>query len=211
MTLKTVPFKEPIYTRRASFNHTYDVTLNEITKEANNNAYSDFGYASALFERLKLYSAYEKKLFLAYQLKRSANPLRWLLDFELLVELNNWKSEFEFLNYRAEELLELPNIIRALFIDIENGKYDCGVDSESENNTNEAVFNTAETCAYLNISKSTLYKLTSKKTIAFYKPGGKNMYFKKEDLDAFMTKSKQISNSELETQTNNYLSRGWKP
>ncbi len=51
MTLKTVPFKDPIYARRASFNHTYDVTLNEITKNANNNAYSDFGYASTLFER----------------------------------------------------------------------------------------------------------------------------------------------------------------
>ena len=103
MSIIVKSFKEPVYTRRTSFNHDYDITLNEITKSANNNAFYEEGYAIALFNRLKLYSYHEKKLFLEYQLKRSADPLRWLLDFERLVELNNWKSEFEFINSRTED------------------------------------------------------------------------------------------------------------
>lgn len=40
--------------------------------------------------------------------------------------------------------------------------------------------------AFLGISKSTLYKLTSSKEIKFYKPRGK-IFFRKDDLVAFIT------------------------
>lgn len=151
-----------------------------------------------------------KKLFLEYQLKRSADPLRWLLDFERLVELNNWKSEFEFINSRIEELSNLPQILSALFNDIENGNYDSKDTPESDKQlNNETIFNSTEASSYLSIAKSTLYKLTSKKAIACYKPNGKNMYFKKEALDEYITKKRQMSNSEIESQTNDYLSRNW--
>jgi excisionase family DNA binding protein len=39
-----------------------------------------------------------------------------------------------------------------------------------------------EACDFLQVSKSTLYKLTHRKRIKFYNPGGKRLYFKKSDL-----------------------------
>lgn len=211
MSIKTISFKEPIYTRRTAFNHEYDISLNEITKNSNNNAFSDQGYTLALLDRLNTYGRHEKMLFIHYQLTRSKTPLRWLLDFERLVELNNWKSEFEFINYRTEDLNTLKEVISILFKDIEKGKYSSPDNSIKEKQVNnETLFNTKDACAYLNISKSTFYKLTSNKSIAFYKPNGKNMYFKKEALDDYIKRHKQISNSDMETQTNNYLTKGWK-
>lgn len=48
---------------------------------------------------------------------------------------------------------------------------------------------TAEACKYMQISKSTLYKMTMNREIVFYKPTGGRIYFKKEDLDAFLTRN----------------------
>ena len=45
-----------------------------------------------------------------------------------------------------------------------------------------------EAVAYLGISTSTLYKLTSTNQIRFYKPKGK-IFFKKEDLITYITQS----------------------
>ncbi|OUR91235.1 hypothetical protein A9Q87_10995 [Flavobacteriales bacterium 34_180_T64] len=78
---------------------------------------------------------------------------------------------------------------------------------EDEDSKTAIIFNTVEACEYLNISKSTMYKLTSSKSISFYKPNGKNMYFKKDELDDFLLQSKQISNSELEAQSIDYIAR----
>lgn len=55
--------------------------------------------------------------------------------------------------------------------------------------TKEIFFlNFKEAVAYLGISTSTLYKLTSTKQIRFYKPKGK-IFFKKEDLTTYITQS----------------------
>ena len=43
-----------------------------------------------------------------------------------------------------------------------------------------------EAARYLGVSTSTLYKLTASRKIFFHKPGGKLIYFKKEDLDEYI-------------------------
>lgn len=48
----------------------------------------------------------------------------------------------------------------------------------------KTVFSLDEAAIYLTISKSTLYKLTSRKEIAHYRTG-KLIYFRREDLDAW--------------------------
>jgi excisionase family DNA binding protein len=48
-----------------------------------------------------------------------------------------------------------------------------------------------EALALLDISASMLYKLTHKRAINFYKPSGKLIYFKKEDLTNWMLGNKQ--------------------
>lgn len=60
-------------------------------------------------------------------------------------------------------------------------------------NEENEFLNFKDAVAYLSISASLLYKLTSSKQIKFYKPRGK-LFFKKEDLRSYITKSEVSSN-----------------
>lgn len=60
---------------------------------------------------------------------------------------------------------------------------------------------------YLDVSKSFLYKKTSKKEIPFSKPNGGKLYFKKVDLDNWMLTNKYESAEFLEIEISNYLKR----
>ncbi len=53
-----------------------------------------------------------------------------------------------------------------------------------------------ETAEYLEISKSAVYKLTSKRKIPFYNPGGKKIYFKKIEVDDWIENSRVASDAE---------------
>lgn len=67
-----------------------------------------------------------------------------------------------------------------------------------------------ETAEYLNLSKSALYKATSRKEIPFYNPGGKKIYFKRIELDAWITQGKSVSDVEIEEEMTLYLTRNTK-
>jgi excisionase family DNA binding protein len=54
-----------------------------------------------------------------------------------------------------------------------------------------------EAAAYMGISKSTLYKHTSSGNIAYYKPNGKLILFRKADLDNWLEANRIPSNEEL--------------
>jgi len=72
----------------------------------------------------------------------------------------------------------------------------------------EKEFYTLEEAAiYLGQSKSSLYKLTSKKEIPFYVPGGKMIYFCKRELDDWIISSKVETVDDLESSIDNYLSQ----
>lgn len=64
-----------------------------------------------------------------------------------------------------------------------------------------------EALIYLDVNKSTLYKLTHKKAIEFTKPNGGKIYFKKSDLDNWMLQSKPESERVLEDEIFNHLKR----
>jgi excisionase family DNA binding protein len=57
-----------------------------------------------------------------------------------------------------------------------------------------------EALALLDISASMLYKLTHKRAINFYKPSGKLIYFKKEDLINWMLGNKHETCEEVSNQ-----------
>jgi excisionase family DNA binding protein len=63
---------------------------------------------------------------------------------------------------------------------------------------------------YLQLSKSCLFKMTSKREVPFYKPGGKKIYFKKSEIDEWITNSKIESIIDIETEVEFYLSRNKK-
>ena len=54
-----------------------------------------------------------------------------------------------------------------------------------------------EACLFMGISKSQMYKLTSSKKIKHYKPNGKVIYFKIEDLVKFIETSEVMSNDQI--------------
>lgn len=54
-----------------------------------------------------------------------------------------------------------------------------------------------QAATYLNLSKSTLYGLTSRSAIPHYKPGGKKIIFRKSDLDAFLFSHRVASREEV--------------
>lgn len=59
--------------------------------------------------------------------------------------------------------------------------------------SNKEILSFKEAMAYLDVSKSFLYKATSRKKIRFSKPNGGKLYFRKEDLDRWMTQNTQES------------------
>ena len=62
-----------------------------------------------------------------------------------------------------------------------------------------------EAAAYLHVSKSHTYQLTSKGLIAHFKPAGKKIFFKKSDLDAYLLRNRRSSESELEQAAANHI------
>jgi excisionase family DNA binding protein len=62
-----------------------------------------------------------------------------------------------------------------------------------------------EALLYLDVSKQTLYQLTSKKKIEFTKPNGGKIYFKKENLDNWMLQNESNSARVLEDNILNHL------
>jgi excisionase family DNA binding protein len=54
--------------------------------------------------------------------------------------------------------------------------------------------------AYLKVSISTLHKWTSKGIVPFFKPNGRVLYFKREDLDAWVFRNRSAAAFELADQ-----------
>ena len=65
------------------------------------------------------------------------------------------------------------------------------------------ILNFDEAAAYLNMSKSTLYKLTSKKEIPHYKPN-RFVFFEKSELDKWIRASVVKTDDQLNDQANSY-------
>lgn len=61
-----------------------------------------------------------------------------------------------------------------------------------------------EACKYCAISKSKMYKHTSSNNIPFYKPEGKLIFFKREELDQWLLRNRQSSMDELQREATKY-------
>lgn len=59
-------------------------------------------------------------------------------------------------------------------------------------------FMTVEEMAdYLGLSKSAIYKITGKKEIPYYNPGGKKIYFKRTEVNTWIESGRVASDSEV--------------
>lgn len=61
-----------------------------------------------------------------------------------------------------------------------------------------------EACMYMGVSKSFMYKCTSTNRIPHYKPSGRMIYFKKEDLSSWMLQNRISTTEEIEMKATAY-------
>lgn len=74
-----------------------------------------------------------------------------------------------------------------------------------QNMLKKEVLNFNEGCLYLEVSPSHLYKLTSSGNIPHYKPNGKKIYFRREELDTWLLRNRSCSREEIENEAANYV------
>lgn len=79
-----------------------------------------------------------------------------------------------------------------------------------QNLLQKQILNFNETCIYLDISQSHLYKLTSSRQVPHFCPQGKKLYFNRQDLDAWLQRNRQSSQVELEDLASSFLLRNKK-
>jgi excisionase family DNA binding protein len=65
-----------------------------------------------------------------------------------------------------------------------------------------------EFCAYAGISKNYAYQLTASGRITFYRPSGKRIYFKLDDVIEFLTSNENKSEHTQLKKINNYFTTG---
>ena len=67
------------------------------------------------------------------------------------------------------------------------------------------IMNMIQVAEYIRMAKSTLYKFTSCRMIPHFKRG-KKIYFKKSELDEWITKNKVMTQEEIEIKAATYVS-----
>jgi excisionase family DNA binding protein len=68
------------------------------------------------------------------------------------------------------------------------------------------VFNLNQAAEYVSLSKSAIYKKTSERNIPHFKKG-KKLYFKRIELDEWLTENKISTHAEIEKEADNYIRR----
>ncbi len=63
---------------------------------------------------------------------------------------------------------------------------------------NKSILTMSEAAEFMGLSISYLYKLTHWNKIPYYKPSGKIVYFKKEDLEDWMLQNRSTTEKEIE-------------
>jgi excisionase family DNA binding protein len=66
------------------------------------------------------------------------------------------------------------------------------------------VLNLDQAAEYISLSKSAIYKKTSERNIPHFKKG-KKLYFKRSELDAWLTELRIDTNAEIEKQADEYI------
>ena len=72
--------------------------------------------------------------------------------------------------------------------------------------TQKNVLNFSDVELYTNLSKSYLYELTSSGGIPCYKPNGKHLYFKRQEIEDWLLSNKKVTNIELDELASTHIS-----
>jgi len=78
---------------------------------------------------------------------------------------------------------------------------------ESLLRTQKTTFNLDDLCSYTGLSKSAVYKLTQRRLIPYSKPNSKIIFFKKDDVDAYLLSNPIDTQEEVEKIATNHILR----
>lgn len=78
---------------------------------------------------------------------------------------------------------------------------------DEQSTLQKAVLNFNETCKYLELSPSHLYKLTSTRQIPHFCPQGKKLYFNRQELDEWLQRNRLSTQEEIEEQTTDFIKK----
>ncbi len=67
---------------------------------------------------------------------------------------------------------------------------------DEQNLLQKTVLTFNDACKYIDVSPSHLYKLTSARQIPHFCPQGKKLYFRREELDQWLQRNRQVTASE---------------
>ena len=70
--------------------------------------------------------------------------------------------------------------------------------------TQKNVLNVSEVLLLTGLSKSYMYKLTSTGGIPCYKPQGKQIFFKKDEVESWLLQNRKATNKELDSLASTY-------
>lgn len=73
--------------------------------------------------------------------------------------------------------------------------------------SSKEILSLKEASIYMDVSTSFLYKLTSARSITHFKPSGKRIYFRRTDLDSWMTRTKCESVIESLGEVESFISK----
>lgn len=101
-----------------------------------------------------------------------------------------------------EIIIDKLNNIETILMKLQsvNTLTELGISTENE------IMNIEQLSKYIHLSKSTIYSHTANRKIPFYK-SAKRVYFKKSEIDAWLTKNKISTVDEIEEKAINYIIR----
>ncbi len=71
--------------------------------------------------------------------------------------------------------------------------------------TQKSVFNFDDVALFTGLSKSHLYKLTSKGKIPHYKPNGKYIFFQREEIERWLLTNRIKTTDEIDAEASTYV------
>ncbi|HRB30906.1 MAG TPA: helix-turn-helix domain-containing protein [Ferruginibacter sp.] len=78
---------------------------------------------------------------------------------------------------------------------------------ETQNLLRKEVLSLTEASAYLGMSESYLYKLTSASSIPFYKPNGKMVYFRRLELEQYLLRNRSTTTVEIQAEVDSLIKK----
>lgn len=70
---------------------------------------------------------------------------------------------------------------------------------------NKPILTLSEACIYLDISESHMYRMTSQRLITHFCPNGKKIFFRRDDLDLWLTQNPRRSKKAISNEASNRI------